>query len=182
MSTTTTRSQADRHHDGRRSERLTPLGRTGAVPAGNGRQVDRKSRRPDEAPAADSRDRSGEREAHALGLRRLGAEYDQIVQLVGLPTAADAYTAVQAELDRTPRESREEQWLLELERLDALQLAIWDRLLEGDLEAVKLCLAISCRRCVLLGIDGPPLLDLQGPLDECSLEGGSPETPAPEAD
>lgn len=41
---------------------------------------------------------------------------------------------------------------LELERLDAAQAAIWQRVLQGDLDAIDVFLGISDRRCRLCGL------------------------------
>ncbi|WP_460192725.1 LuxR C-terminal-related transcriptional regulator [Thermosynechococcus sp. FA-CM-4201] len=41
---------------------------------------------------------------------------------------------------------------IELERLDAAQVAIWERVQRGDLDAIDVFLGISDRRCRLLGL------------------------------
>ena len=44
---------------------------------------------------------------------------------------------------------------LELERLDALQLAIWDQAIQGHVANIDRVLSIMKRRSALLGLDAP---------------------------
>jgi hypothetical protein len=50
-------------------------------------------------------------------------------------------------------ESTEELRDLELRRLDALQVAHWDRAMEGDSRATEIVLKVMARRARLLGRD-----------------------------
>jgi hypothetical protein len=50
---------------------------------------------------------------------------------------------------------------LEAERLNALQVAIWDRAIEGDLKALDRVLAVMARRAKLLGLDQPSRSEVQ---------------------
>ena len=49
--------------------------------------------------------------------------------------------------------------LLELKRLDAIQKVLWPKALQGDISGINSVLKISDRRCRLLGLRGPLLLD-----------------------
>jgi Sigma-70, region 4 len=75
--------------------------------------------RPNSAPRVDAADR----DARALELRRAGLNYREIAQQMGV-SVATAHKYVTRGLDRTRREPADALRDLELERLDALQLAL----------------------------------------------------------
>jgi len=73
-----------------------------------------------------------------------------------------AHKAVDAALERTTREPAEAVRLLELERLDRLQIMAYKRAtVAGDVPAAGLVLKIMERRAKLLGIDAPIVYDLE---------------------
>ena len=93
----------------------------------------------------------------AISLRREGQSFAQIGQALGI-TKQSAHNLVKTALDRLADETREvtAQWrALEADRLDCLQVAAWDKAIEGDLPAVDRVLKIMERRAKLLALDQP---------------------------
>lgn len=102
-----------------------------------------------------------EREREALALRRGGATYQGIAtRIEGFGgNSGTAYRAVQRALRRTLQEPADDLRTLELERLDALHLAMWTKAMGGSLGAVDRVLRIAERRARLLGLDAPIRID-----------------------
>ena len=94
------------------------------------------------------------RDAEALKLRSEGLTYRQIAELLGINTST-AYRRVENALRAIPADGVEEMRQLEGERLDKLHAALWDRALEGDLQAIDRLLTISNRQAKLFGLDAP---------------------------
>lgn len=98
-----------------------------------------------------------EREVAALELRKAGATYQQIGKRLGVSTSA-AHMRVKKALFQI-REISEDKATevrdLELHRLDAMLLGLWERARRGDDDAVRSVLRIMTRRATLLGIDAP---------------------------
>ena len=93
----------------------------------------------------------------AISLRREGQSFSQIGQTLGI-TKQSAHHLVKTALDRLADETREitAQWrALEADRLDCLQVAAWDKAIEGNLPAIDRVLKIMERRAKLLGLDQP---------------------------
>ena len=93
----------------------------------------------------------------AISLRREGQSFAQIGQTLGI-TKQSAHNLVKTALDRLADETREitAQWrALEADRLDCLQVAAWDKAMEGNLPAVDRVLKIMERRAKLLALDQP---------------------------
>lgn len=98
-----------------------------------------------------------ERRAQAVELRMEGKTFDRIGAELGV-SRQRAYQLVHGALGKLQRETQdrvEEALALELERLDALQLAIYERATGGDLRAIDRMLRIMERRAKLLGLDTP---------------------------
>jgi predicted DNA-binding protein (UPF0251 family) len=93
-------------------------------------------------------------DAEALRLRSQGLTYRQIASRLGV-NESTAYRRVQRALEAIPFEEVSEYRQLEQVRLDALQQAIWDKAMSGDLRAIDRVLAILQRRAKLLGLDAP---------------------------
>jgi NTP pyrophosphatase (non-canonical NTP hydrolase) len=97
------------------------------------------------------------RELEALELRKAGATYDQIATRIGITREGSrravkrALAALSAECTEVAEEIRS----LELERLDAMLLGVWDKARKGDLLAIDRVLKIQERRARFLGIDQP---------------------------
>lgn len=93
-----------------------------------------------------------------MKLRRSGASYHEIAQLVGI-TYDGVRKAIRAELDRTAERIAEDGDAvrqLELERLDRLQSAVWRRATDmnnPDYRAIDRVLRIMERRAALMGLD-----------------------------
>lgn len=96
-----------------------------------------------------------ERARQALELRKAGATFEQIAQKCGYKRAQHAHKVVTAAIRAIPREAAEEVRKLELERLDRMTLALWQRAGKGDTEAINHVLKIMGRRAKLLGLDVP---------------------------
>jgi Sigma-70, region 4 len=93
-----------------------------------------------------------ERERHALELRKGGATLAQVGEALGV-SKARASQLLERALGRLPRESGEEVRRLEVERLDALLMAMWPQAMKGSGWAVGRCLEVMERRARLLGLD-----------------------------
>lgn len=93
-----------------------------------------------------------ELQRRALELRRQGLNYHDIARELNIDTRT-AYRIVQEALTRWIAEPAEDVRLLELQRLDALLAALWDKAIAGDLAAVDRVLRIMERRAKLLGLD-----------------------------
>ena len=93
----------------------------------------------------------------AISLRREGQSFTQIGQALGI-TKQSAHHLIKTALDRLADETREitAQWrALEADRLDCLQVAAWDKAMEGHLPSVDRVLKIMERRAKLLALDQP---------------------------
>ena len=98
-----------------------------------------------------------EREQKAVQLRRAGMSYDAIAKSLACTRSA-AFKAVGRVFTRLAREAREDAAglrELEVQRLDALLVAVWPAAAKGDLGAVDRALRIAERRAKLLGLDEP---------------------------
>ena len=88
----------------------------------------------------------------ALELVAEGKSYDEIALAVGYSHRGSAHRAVFKALDDREAEDVDHLRAIELARLDALQVALWDRAMDGDVEAVLAVLRIMDRRIRLLGL------------------------------
>jgi hypothetical protein len=96
-----------------------------------------------------------ERAGQALDLRKAGLTFREIGDRMGV-TEQRAHKIVTQELARLNgkrTESAEAVTRLEIERLNALMSAVWEKAKAGDLAAIDRVLAIMLRRARLLGID-----------------------------
>jgi hypothetical protein len=84
-----------------------------------------------------------------------GATYEQAAERAGYATRSGAYKAFWKALDGREAEAVGEHRALELLRLDALQVGLWDRAVGGDVKAVNAVLRIIEQRARLLGLDKP---------------------------
>ncbi|WP_053207971.1 hypothetical protein [Jiangella muralis] len=108
-----------------------------------------------------------DREAQCLRYRREGKTYDDIAILVGYADRSGARKAVERALKRVIVENVDELRILEAQRLDELQQAIWDKALRfepalGDDKALTGILRIMVRRAKLLGLDMPTKTEVTG--------------------
>jgi len=122
-----------------------------------------------QAKNAPVRVRARVREEQALALRAEGLSYQKIGDRMGVARAT-AYKWVNRALDRLLERLPEEAARvrrLELERLDAMQRALWDQAMGGDVKAINTILRIMERRAKLLALDAPERQDqrMAGGLD-----------------
>lgn len=102
--------------------------------------------------------RAIERRKQAWELRLAGHTYAEIGAELGVSSQrAHVYvTQVQAQTQQRCNEEAETLRALELERLDAVQMPLWDRVESGDLRAIDALLKIMDRRAKLLGLYAAP--------------------------
>lgn len=84
-----------------------------------------------------------------------GATYEQAAQQVGYATRSGAYKAFWKAVEQREAEAVEDHRALELVRLDALQVAVWEKAMTGDLKAAGMVLRIIEQRSRLLGLEKP---------------------------
>src|SRR4030095_4029267 len=100
------------------------------------------------------------RQVEALRLRQAGATFTQIAATLGYSDRSGARNAVMAALVEHVHEPNNEMRALELHRLDALQLAHWQKALAGDCYATDRVLKVMERRAKILGLDARIVVDL----------------------
>jgi len=107
----------------------------------------------------------------ALKLRISGMGYVAIGQTLGIATS-HAYNLVLGELQRlreTSAELAEHVRDIEMQRLDELQAAHWQKALQADPSSTNQVLSIMGRRAKLLGIDAPEKIEMSAPPDTEAL-------------
>jgi hypothetical protein len=102
------------------------------------------------------------RRARAVELRTQGLTYDQIAMELGYANRGTVYHVVSEALKVQTAEAVGELRSLEVERLDNLQLAVWQKAMEGDVSSAIAVVRVILARCRLLGLDGPKLLEAGG--------------------
>jgi len=100
------------------------------------------------------------RDARVYELRIQGDTFEQIASEVGFSGPSGAWQAYQRIKSEWIFESVEEARQLELMRLDELQVAVWDRAINGELPAAHCVLKIMDRRAKLLGLDKPEKVEV----------------------
>ncbi len=95
----------------------------------------------------------------AVELRKGGATYQSIADVLGYNSPQAAWEAVTRTLMETMREPADELRKLEVDRLDSLFLTVYPMAKQGILSAVDRCLRIMERRARLLGLDAPMIFD-----------------------
>lgn len=93
------------------------------------------------------------RHARAVQLATEGRTYQQIADELGYASRGTVHHIVHDALARDRKDAVENHQQLELARLDALQLALWDKAMSGDVEAAREVRAVIMARCRLLGLD-----------------------------
>ena len=120
-----------------------------------------------ESKTSQRRLRAADRQRQALELRKAGVSFEEIARSLGYAGPSSSYRAVMSALKRTLQEPADEVRKLELVRLDRAQRIAWERMLQGDLEALGKVIKVMERRAKLLGIDAPQKL----------AQGGDPDAP-----
>ncbi len=92
------------------------------------------------------------RKCRAVELALHGKTYDQIAREVGYANRGTAHRVVRKALADRLVDNIDELREFEAARLDALQAALWDKAMSGDVRATAGILRIIDRRCRLLGL------------------------------
>jgi hypothetical protein len=98
------------------------------------------------------------RRVRAVELRTAGRTYDQIAAELGFANRGTVYRVVANALETQTVEAVENLRCLEVERLDALQLAVWQKAMDGDVPSAAVAIRVIMERCRLLGLEGPGAL------------------------
>ena len=100
------------------------------------------------------------RDSRVYELRIQGLTFDAIANEVGFSGPSGAWQAYQRIRHEVIFESIDDARQLELMRLDDLQVAVWDRAINGELPAAHCVLKIMDRRAKLLGLDKPEKVEV----------------------
>jgi hypothetical protein len=100
------------------------------------------------------------RDSRVYELRIQGLTFDAIANEVGFSGPSGAWQAYQRIRHEVIFESIDDARQLELMRLDELQVAVWDRAVNGELPAAHCVLKIMDRRAKLLGLDKPEKVEV----------------------
>jgi hypothetical protein len=82
-----------------------------------------------------------------------GATYEVAAKQAGYANRSGAYKAFWKAMDHREAEAVEDHRALELARLDALQVPLWEKAMNGDVKAAGMVLKIIETRSRLLGLD-----------------------------
>src|SRR4051812_44492197 len=85
---------------------------------------------------------AGARQARAVQLATEGMTYQEIADELGYKSRGTVHHIVHDALTRDRKDAVQGYQQLEVARLDALQVALWDRAMAGDVEAAREVLAI----------------------------------------
>jgi hypothetical protein len=96
----------------------------------------------------------------ALEFRKAGLPYTTIALQLGYNSPQAAWKAVKTALKRTIQEPADEVRQMEIERLDAVLVAVWAQVKQGNLPAVDRYVKLAQRRAELLGLDAPKRTDI----------------------
>src|SRR5450759_455971 len=105
---------------------------------------------------------SAARRARAVELRTAGLTYEQIAVKLGYANRGTVYRLVSEALKAQTVEAVGQLRSLEVERLDKLQHAVWQKAMDGDVSFAAVAARIIMARCRLLGLEGQD----QGQVDE----------------
>ena len=87
-----------------------------------------------------------------------GATYKEAAKLAGYATRSGAYKAFWKAIDGREADAVDQHRMLEVQRLDALQVAAWDKAMGGDVRAILAVIRLVEHRSRLLGLDRPALI------------------------
>ncbi len=93
------------------------------------------------------------RHSRAVQLATEGRTYQEIADELGYANRGTVHHIVHDALARDRKDAVEDHQRIELARLDALQAALWDKAMAGDVEAAREVRAVIMARCRLLGLD-----------------------------
>jgi len=103
------------------------------------------------------------RRARAVELRTAGLTYDRIAAELGYANRGTVYRVVAEALKAQTMDAVGELRSLEVERLDHVQLAMWQKAMDGDVPSAIAVVRCIMARCRLLGLEGPGLLRVEQP-------------------
>lgn len=95
------------------------------------------------------------KKAEALRLRIAGATHEEIRAALGYRNRSESYRLIEEAIAEITHEPAVQARALELERLDAMVLALWGKAMKGDRQVVETILSIMDRRSKYLGLDAP---------------------------
>jgi hypothetical protein len=95
---------------------------------------------------------AAERRSRAVEMALTGSSYQAIADELGYANRGTVYRLVKNALEDREVETIDELRRLEVDRLDSLQVAIWEDAMGGDLGAVKAALRILHLRAQILGL------------------------------
>jgi len=101
------------------------------------------------------------RRVRAIELKTAGLTYEQIAVKLGYANRGTVYRLVSEALKAQTVEAVGQLRSLEVERLDKLQHAVWQRAMEGDVPSVHEAARCIMARCRLLGLDGPSVFGIE---------------------
>ena len=108
-----------------------------------------------ESKSSPRRIEAKERQRQALELRKAGVTLEQIARTVGFKSKQAAHDSIRRALAEIPRLPAQELRELDLQRLDQLGFAVWQRAIAGDVDAISSALRILAQRAKLLGLEVP---------------------------
>jgi hypothetical protein len=94
------------------------------------------------------------RRVKAVELRTAGRTYGQIATELGYANRGTVYRVVANALQAQTVEAVKELRTLEIERLDMLQVAVWQKAMAGDVPSAAVAIRVIMERCRLLGLEG----------------------------
>jgi len=112
----------------------------------------------DAARAADR-----ERIAKALELRKAGATYEKIAQLLGYASKGSAHTAVKNALKEITSRPAEEIRSIEITRLETIITILWPKIRAGDLKAIETFLKVQNQLAQFTGAYRPAKIAFTNP-------------------
>lgn len=95
------------------------------------------------------------RKTQAVRLAAAGRTYQQIADELGYANRGTVHRIVREALEAQQAQGVELLREVEVRRLDALQVSLWDAAMAGDIEAVTACLKIILARIKVLGLAEP---------------------------
>src|SRR3954453_6371409 len=95
---------------------------------------------------------AAERRSRAVEMALTGSSYQAIADELGYANRGTVYRLVKNALEDRQVETIDELRQLEVDRLDALQVAMWDDAMNGDVRAVTAVVRIMHLRAKILGL------------------------------
>jgi hypothetical protein len=103
------------------------------------------------------------KEQRAYELRLSGKTFKEIARELKYSDASGAYQAYQRAREVVTLDNLGEWRLLELERLNAVQNALWELALEGHIPSINALIRVFDLRAKLIGLYAPEKIEVQNP-------------------